>query len=113
MMHDKCSLIPTSQWHEESFTSKEVTSSDTYQLHLSKTNKTLTIDSSMSMIDALKASSIPVETVCEQGICGSCIVEWSEGDPIHNDQCLDESERENYVAVCSAGCKSSSLTLEL
>jgi len=106
--------VEEARWHQESFTSgigTVVESSVT--LTLSESNKVIELASGSSMLEAIRLAGVSVDTVCEQGICGSCVVAWRDGEPVHNDDCMTDEERGEYVALCCAGCRSQSLTLEI
>ncbi len=102
------------RWHQESFTpASEVVVEGSVTLTLSESNKVIELAPDSSMLDAIRLAGVPVETVCEQGVCGSCVVAWKDGEPVHNDDCMTDEERGEYVALCCAGCRSQSLTLEI
>jgi vanillate O-demethylase ferredoxin subunit len=42
---------------------------------------------------ALLAAGVPVEAGCQTGGCGSCVLAFVEGDPIHKDTCLSAADR--------------------
>ncbi len=106
--------VKNEYWHQESFTPTNETVVDSaVTLTLSESNKVIELTSGGSMIDAIRSAGITVDTVCEQGMCGSCVVAWRDGEPIHNDECMTDEERSEYVALCCAGCSSKSLTLEI
>ncbi len=101
-------------WHQESFTpASETLLENSVTLTLSESNKVIQLESGSSMLDAIRLAGVSVDTVCEQGICGSCVVAWKDGEPVHNDDCMTDEERGEYVALCCAGCRSPSLTLEI
>ncbi len=106
--------VDDTHWHQESFTpASEVLTEKSVTLTLSESNKVIQLEAGRSMLDAIRSAGVMVETVCEQGICGSCVVPWKDGEPVHNDDCMTDEERGEYVALCCAGCRSPSLTLEI
>jgi len=105
--------VDSDHWHQESFAPSNEVVEGSVTLTLSESNKVIELTSGSSMLEAIRLAGVPVETVCEQGICGSCVVGWSDGEPVHNDGCMTEEERGEYVALCCAGCRSPSLTLEI
>lgn len=114
MAKTNCEVLARAHWHEERFAAKtgEIKSNQ-FELYLSESDQRVVVEENMTMMSALRNVGIHVESVCEQGICGSCLVRWRDGNPIHRDECLEPEERDEYVALCCAGCNSSSLTLEL
>ena len=67
----------------------------------------------VSVAMVLHGAGIPVDTVCEQGICASCITPYLDGTPDHQDSCLTEEERATHVAVCCARSLTPTLTLDI
>lgn len=109
-----CQTLPAAHYHEERFGAlAPQTNADSVELYLSASDMRVTVPQGTSMISALRQAGIKIDSVCEQGICGSCITAWRDGEPEHHDQCLDAEDQAEYLAVCCAGCKSPSLTLEL
>ena len=69
--------------------------------------------SGQTILEALQAANVDVETSCEAGVCGTCVVDYVDGEPVHNDVVLMPDEQEKSVALCVAGCKSKKLVLDL
>jgi len=109
------SSLPQECWHQEHFSgsSADVAGANSYRLILSSSKRQIEVAAGQRLIDALRANGVACETVCEQGVCGSCVVEWQDGRPLHHDECLSDEDRQSYLAVCCAGCDSDSLTLAL
>lgn len=84
-----------------------------FTLELLRSGLTVDVSEGQTIIEALKAVNIDVETSCEAGVCGTCVVDYIEGEPIHNDVVLMPDEQETSVALCVAGCKSKKLVLDL
>lgn len=107
--------LPEACWHQEHFAggALSVAAEQGYRLVLSASGREIEVAAGQRLIDALRANGVACETVCEQGVCGSCVVGWQDGRPRHQDECLTDEDRQSYVALCCAGCDSDSLTLEL
>lgn len=85
----------------------------TVELFLARQQRSVMLASGENMADALRHAGIELDTVCEQGICGSCVTRYLEGEPLHNDTCLSADEQREYLAPCCAGSRSSRLVLDL
>lgn len=109
----QCAGLPAEQWHEEAFAGSETAVQSGFQLHLSESGLDIDVPAGGSMLAALRQAGVAPETNCEQGICGSCVVAWSDGEPVHGDQCLDDEDRSEYIAICCGSCRSPRLTLAL
>ncbi len=84
-----------------------------FTVELLRSDLTIDVGPGQSIIEALKAANVEVETSCEAGVCGTCVVDYLDGEPVHNDVVLMPDEQETSVALCVAGCKSKKLVLDL
>ena len=71
------------------------------------------VQADQSAVDALHDLGIEVPTSCAQGVCGTCVVPWTAGEPEHRDHCLSATERRHKVALCCARAKSAVLEVAL
>lgn len=88
-------------------------SPDGFDLVLVRSQMRLRVEPGESMADVLNLAGIPVETLCEQGVCGTCATRWLEGEPDHRDSCLSAAEQATHLAVCCARSLSPALSLDL
>ena len=84
-----------------------------FELILQRQGLRLPVEPGESITDVLQLAGVEIETVCEQGICGTCVTRWVDGDPEHHDSCLTEAERRTHVALCCARNRNATLTLDL
>ena len=84
-----------------------------FSVVLLRQNMTLEVAPGESIADVLLLAGVNVDTLCAQGVCGTCVTRWTDGAPIHHDSCLSEEERQSMVALCCAQCASDTLTLDL
>ncbi|MFT7117594.1 MAG: ferredoxin [Rhodoferax sp.] len=84
-----------------------------FELILVRSQLWLTVRPGESMVDVLRMAGIRVDTLCEQGMCGTCSTPWLAGEPDHHDSCLSRTEQRTHVAVCCARSHSPTLTLDL
>lgn len=80
---------------------------------LDRQGRTITVDASQTILQALRASGVECDSSCEAGMCGTCKLRYLEGSPEHNDLILSEEEREEFVLVCCARVGSGPLVLDL
>jgi vanillate O-demethylase ferredoxin subunit len=64
-------------------------------------------------VRALSEIGVEVETSCEEGICGTCIVGVLAGDIEHRDQCLSKTEKARNDAICCCVSRASSAEIVL
>lgn len=89
--------------HLESFaglTGPEASHGDPFDVSLLVSNRNLTVPSDKSLLEVLRKAGIPIEYSCEGGVCGTCSIEYRDGDPIHRDSCLSPTERTTRIMCC-------------
>jgi vanillate O-demethylase ferredoxin subunit len=87
--------------------------SEAFTLQLARRGLGVEVAAGQSAVQALHELGIEVPTSCEQGICGTCVVGWRDGEPEHRDFCLSATERRSKVALCCSRAKSRTLTVDL
>lgn len=85
----------------------------TFELVLARSQMRLPVEPGESMADVLQLAGIAIDTLCEQGVCGTCATRWLAGSPDHRDSCLSAEEQATHVAVCCARSHGPTLTLDL
>jgi vanillate O-demethylase ferredoxin subunit len=111
---------PSGQIHFEFFNAAEgVTlerAGDTaFEVVLASTGRTFVVQPGRSILEVLRDHGIIVESLCQEGICGTCITKVLEGVPDHRDSVLDDMEKSQnkLIAVCCSRSRSPRLVLEL
>ena len=84
-----------------------------FELVLARSQMRLPVEPGESMADVLQLAGIAIDTLCEQGVCGTCVTRWLDGAPEHRDSCLSAEEQRTHVAVCCARSQGATLTLDL
>ena len=84
-----------------------------FEIVLARRQQRLHVAPGKSIAHVLQGAGVAVDTVCEQGICGSCLTPYLDGTPDHQDVCMTEAERATHVAICCARSHSPTLTLDL
>jgi vanillate monooxygenase ferredoxin subunit len=108
---------PESQIHLEYFSFRApVDESDgSFDVKLARSGKVVRIAPETSILQALAAADVTVETSCEQGFCGTCLTRVIEGEPDHRDDFLTDAERaaNDQMLLCCSRSKSATLVLDL
>lgn len=107
--------------HFEYFTSESLPVKDKeafaanreFQVRLAKSNALYTVPVDKSIVEVLRENDIWVDTSCEEGICGTCLTRYLEGEPEHRDMILDQDDHQDYVLICCARSKTPELVLDL
>jgi vanillate O-demethylase ferredoxin subunit len=83
-----------------------------FKVKIKRTGELIDVPSNCSVVRALRAHGIDIETSCEDGYCGTCITRYVEGEPVHRDTVLSQEERKSYVMVCRDRSRSPILVLD-
>ena len=86
-----------------------------FEVEIASTGKVLQVPDDKTVIAVLRDAGFDIESVCEEGICGTCIVGVLEGEPEHRDDILTDEEKESneLMTVCCSRAKSKRLKLDL
>jgi vanillate O-demethylase ferredoxin subunit len=84
-------------------------------IRLAKSGREIGVSAEQTVVQALKDAGVSVPTSCEQGVCGTCVVDLVDGEPDHRDAYLTEEERTagRLFVPCVSRAISSVLTLDL
>lgn len=76
--------------------------------------ETYEVPADRSIVEVLNEAGCDIDTSCEEGICGTCIMEVLSGVPEHRDSVLTKSEREagETMAICVSRTKDPKLVLD-
>ncbi|KAF1998545.1 PK beta-barrel-protein domain-containing protein-like protein [Amniculicola lignicola CBS 123094] len=94
----KASRIPESSVHFEQFTI--TTSGDPFTVELRESKKTIEVGPTTSLLDALKAVGLDIDSSCEVGNCGTCKVNLCRGRVAHRGTGLMEQEKGAAMLSC-------------
>ncbi|WP_257349204.1 PDR/VanB family oxidoreductase [Pseudalkalibacillus decolorationis] len=106
VMYAKEQSYPRNHIHVERFKSlgnKQVRSD--FTVSLVKKNETFKVRADQSLLEALLERGIEQPHACRMGICGTCEVEYTDGEIEHLDSFLTKEEKKNKLLSCvSRGC---------
>ena len=109
---------PQSSIHFEYFSapvSRNEISQDAFEVQLSRTGQVFQILPSQTIADVLARNGVPIQTSCEQGICGTCVTKVLEGVPDHRDFYLSDQEksRSDKMTICTSRSKTKRIVLDI
>lgn len=86
-----------------------------FEIELANSGTVIEILPEQSILEVLRAEGHQIETMCEEGLCGSCEVGLLEGEADHRDSVLtaDEQAEQSVLMVCCSRAKSTRLKLDL
>jgi vanillate O-demethylase ferredoxin subunit len=88
---------------------------ETFIVKLARAGGEFTIPADKSIVEALAAQGVVVDTSCEQGVCGTCLTGVLAGQPDHRDVFLTDEEKQagDKMMPCVSRSKSEVLVLDL
>lgn len=87
-----------------------------FTIELARSGRQLRVEVGQSIVDVLESERLPVDTVCRQGVCGTCRCRVLSGAVEHRDSVLTAEERKNgsQILLCvSRGAGKGPLVLDL
>jgi ferredoxin len=109
--------VPADAIHLERFAAEPQHASgdprQSFDVQPASTGETVRVDSGTSIVEALAAIGIQVDTSCGEGVCGTCMVDVVSGEPEHRDHCLSKAERASNSVICCCVSRSRSSVLVL
>ena len=101
------------QIHFESFGGSAKTDDRPFQVELARSQMSLEVPASQSILDALIEAGVWATYDCKRGECGICMTPVLEGEPDHRDVFLTEPDREGFIFTCVSRAKGDRLVLDL
>lgn len=107
---------PDESVHFEYFkNTTEIDDSSSFEISLARSALTLQVPEGKSILEVLRENGVLMQSSCEQGACGTCEVAVIEGELLHQDVYLNESEKSSgqRIMTCVSRAKSSRLILDI
>ena len=115
-VRDAAAHWPEDTLHAEYFaapTDANTTTGLPFTLKLARRGITVPVAADQTAVDALHEVGIDIPVSCQQGLCGTCVVEGDGEGAEHRDFCLTGTERRSKVALCCSRAKGPDLVLQL
>lgn len=71
-----------------------------FTVKLRSSDAVVTVGPDVSIVDALAAIGVVIDTSCQSGLCGTCKVRHVAGEVDHRDCIMDASEQADYLTAC-------------
>ncbi len=84
-----------------------------FTLHLARSGQTITVEPGQTIIRAIELNGGRVPTSCMSGLCGTCKVNYLEGEVDHRDYILSDEEKQYCLTACVSRAKGAMLSLDL
>ncbi|BFM09556.1 PDR/VanB family oxidoreductase [Halioxenophilus aromaticivorans] len=110
----KAAGLPADQVHFEYFNAEVELTGNAFEIYCSESDVSVQVGPTDTIAQALKAAGVKVDVSCEEGVCGTCIMDVLEGEPEHRDHFLSDEEKadNDQIAVCCSRAKSAKLILD-
>ncbi|MDQ0381572.1 PDR/VanB family oxidoreductase [Amycolatopsis thermophila] len=82
-------------------------SADEVELELRRSGLTVVADGDTTLLEAIRAAGVEIESDCEEGYCGTCETRVLDGVPDHRDVVLSKTERasgQTFLPCVSRAC---------
>ncbi|MGB1092460.1 MAG: flavin reductase family protein, partial [Oceanobacter sp.] len=101
--------------HKEFFQVEVETGGEAFEVYAETSDVTVTVGPDESIAQALNRAGMKIKVSCEQGTCGTCLCDVTEGIPDHRDVFLTDEEKEDndQMLICCSRSKSPRLVLDL
>ncbi|MGE8158776.1 PDR/VanB family oxidoreductase [Paraburkholderia sp. NPDC080076] len=83
---------------------KSAEADEAFVVRLVKSGRAIPVAASQTVVEALAAQGVRIDTSCEQGVCGTCLTRVLAGQPDHRDLFLTDAERtrnDQFLPCCS------------
>lgn len=108
---------PAGSVHFESFEPPQLAPADNgeidFEVEVSSTGLIVSVAESETILDALRRCNVAVESSCEAGTCGTCMMRYVSGTPLHRDYILGDREQQDFLIPCVSRAKSERLVLDI
>lgn len=84
-----------------------------FQVRLARTGVTVAVLPEQTIVRAIELAGHRVPTSCLSGLCGSCKVDYLEGEVEHNDYILSDEEKTRCLTLCVSRARSPLLVLDI
>ena len=109
---------PTGTVHREYFKAPAadpaVTANDgAFTVHLLRSGQTVVVEPDQSIVRAIELTGARVPTSCMSGLCGTCKVNYVDGEVDHRDYILTDDEKSYCLTACVSRAKGASISIDL
>lgn len=107
--------VPEEAIHLENFhAAEQVDVSENTAFEVELEGESYEVPADRSIVEVLQENGCDVDTSCEEGICGTCIMQVLKGTPVHRDNVLTQSEKKSgeVMAVCVSRTSDPKLVLD-
>ena len=99
---EKCQRLgyPRSHTHFEDFGGASTGTGDPFEVEIKSTGKILSVPREKSLLQVLNETGFDIEGSCLVGNCGTCMVNYCEGEVIHDGLALEHEQKKDTMLSC-------------
>ncbi len=99
----------------EYFQAGDIDRSSSFTVELARSARTVKVTAGTSVLDAIRAEGLDLDSSCERGACGTCALPVLDGEVDHHDVFLSPAERAAGATIltCVSRAASNRLVLDL
>jgi len=107
--------VESDRFHLEHFGSEISADGEPFSVIAELSGRVIQVGRDETILAALRREGIHVETACQNGVCGTCLTEVTEGRPDHRDMVLTDAEKASNqrITVCCSRSKTKVLKLRI
>ena len=93
----------------------DIDDSTSFTVELARSALSLEVPAGATIMEVLRANGVEVSSSCETGACGTCRVAVLDGEPVHNDVYLNDTEKQqgDEMMVCVSRAGGDRLVLDI
>ena len=93
----------------------DIDDSSAFTVELARSALSLEVPAGATVMEVLRANGVDVASSCETGACGTCRVAVLDGEPVHNDVYLNDTEKQQggEMMVCVSRARGDRLVLDI
>ncbi|MDY6995460.1 MAG: PDR/VanB family oxidoreductase [Actinomycetota bacterium] len=103
---------PTSRIHVEHF-GAALDAGEPFAVRIASTGDEFTVESGVSLLEALESRGYDIPNLCRRGVCGECRLPVTGGTLTHRDLFLSDSEKQAGDSLMACVSRAGAETLEL
>ncbi len=99
---DRCEKLgyPRSHTHFEEFGGAATGTGDPFEAEIKSIGKVLQVPREKSLLQVLNDAGLEIESSCLVGNCGLCMIDYSQGDVVHQGVALDDEQKKETMLSC-------------
>lgn len=115
MVHVEYFSAPTGEAGGDASSADTADLPEVFTVEIAGTGQSFEVKRGQSILGVLMENGVYAASSCQEGCCGTCVVQVLEGEPDHRDFVLSDREHaaNQLMTICVSGSKSDKLVIDL